>query len=199
MNGQLILPIIQADSVNNSVAIAKAMSEGGIHLVEVVLRSESSLESLKAIKTALPDLIVGAGTIIDGSSLNNALDAGADYIVTPAVSNQLLTQLKDCKVPVLPGVSNSADILLAREFGYKELKLFPASLCGGAKFISAISTVFSDIVFCPTGGVTQNNRADYLTQNNCFAVGGTWVVKPEWVEKQQWQRISDACRVANQV
>ena len=198
MNGQLILPIIQADSIEHSVAIATAMSEGGIHLVEVVLRSASSLESLKAIKTALPDLIVGAGTVIDEPTLHSALDAGADYIVTPAVSNQLLTQLKDCKVPVLPGVSNTADILLAREFGYKELKLFPASLCGGAKFISAISTVFSDIVFCPTGGVTQDNRADYLTQNNCFAVGGTWVVKSQWVDEGNWRLISDACQLANQ-
>ena len=199
MKQQVLLPIIQAETAEQGVEIAKAMAEGGIHLVEVVLRTESSLEALKAIKAELPQLIVGAGTVICESSLNQAIDAGADFIVTPAVSANLLEKLSQCIIPVLPGVSNSADILLAREYGYCELKLFPASLSGGAQFISAVSTVFSDVVFCPTGGVNPTNKADYLALDNCFAVGGTWIVQPEWVAQQNWQNISKACQLANQI
>ena len=197
MKKQRLLPIIQADSVNQGIAIAKAMSDGGIHLVEVVLRTEASLDTLKAIKTELPNLTVGAGTITSTQSLNQALAAGADFIVTPAISTKLLGELEQCKVPVLPGVANTADILLATEFGYQELKLFPASLSGGAKFIHAVASVFPDCVFCPTGGVNQNNKADYLALENCFAVGGTWMVEADWVANEQWEKITQACRMAD--
>ena len=198
MGNQTLLPIIQADSAEEGVAIAKAMSDAGLKLVEVVLRTEASLEALSAIKAALPDLIVGAGTVTNETILKQAKDAGADFIITPAVSEKLLGQLANCGLPVLPGVSNTGEILMAREYGYTELKLFPAELSGGAKFLSAISSVFPDIIFCPTGGVTPDNKPNYLALNNVFAVGGTWVAKKDWVEQQNWQAITDACRKGNE-
>lgn len=197
MGNQTLLPIIQADSPTQGVAIAKAMREAGLTLVEVVLRTESSLATLSAIKTEFPDLIVGAGTVTNADILKQALEAGADFIITPAVSEKLLEHLSTCGVPVLPGVSNTGEILLAREFGYQELKLFPAALSGGAKFIAAISSIFQDIKFCPTGGVTAENKADYLSLSNVFAVGGTWVVKKEWLADDNWQAITDACIAGN--
>lgn len=197
MGNQILLPIIQADSPTQGVAIAKAMREAGLTLVEVVLRTESSLATLSAIKTEFPDLIVGAGTVTNADILKQALAAGADFIITPAVSEKLLEHLSTCGVPVLPGVSNTGEILLAREFGYQELKLFPAALSGGAKFLAAISSIFQDIKFCPTGGVTAENKADYLSLSNVFAVGGTWVVKKEWLADDNWQAITDACIAGN--
>ncbi|WP_068545804.1 bifunctional 4-hydroxy-2-oxoglutarate aldolase/2-dehydro-3-deoxy-phosphogluconate aldolase [Thalassotalea crassostreae] len=197
MGGQTLLPIIQADSAEQGVKIATAMADAGLTLIEVVLRTEASLEALTAIKKALPNLIVGAGTVTNEVILQQAIDAGADFIITPAVSEKLLTQLTKCGLPVLPGVSNTGEILMAREFGYQELKLFPASLSGGAKFLGAVSTIFQDIKFCPTGGVTLENKADYLSLPNCFAVGGTWVAKKEWVEQKNWQAITQACKEAN--
>lgn len=197
MGNQILLPIIQADSPTQGVAIAKAMREAGLTLVEVVLRTESSLVTLSAIKTEFPDLIVGAGTVTNADILKQALEAGADFIITPAVSEKLLEHLSTCGVPVLPGVSNTGEILLAREFGYQELKLFPAALSGGAKFLAAISSIFQDIKFCPTGGVTAENKADYLSLSNVFAVGGTWVVKKEWLADDNWQAITDACIAGN--
>lgn len=197
MGNQILLPIIQADSPTQGVAIAKAMREAGLTLVEVVLRTESSLATLSAIKTEFPDLIVGAGTVTNADILKQALEAGADFIITPAVSEKLLEHLSTCGVPVLPGVSNTGEILLAREFGYQELKLFPAALSGGAKFLAAISSIFQDIKFCPTGGVTAENKADYLSLSNVFAVGGTWVVKKEWLADDNWQAITDACIAGN--
>jgi len=197
LNGQKILPIIQTSSVEEGVQIAKAMQEGGLTLVEVVLRSEASLAALSAIKDQVPGLLVGAGTVTDSDVLQQAIDAGADFIVTPAISTRLLDALSSCKIPVLPGVSNTADILLAKEFGFTQMKFFPANLSGGAAFIKGVATVFPTISFCPTGGINAENRQDYLALDNVLAVGGTWVCQPQWLENKQWQHISQACKEAN--
>ncbi len=197
MGQQRLLPIIQADSVDDGIAIAKAMKDGGIELVEVVLRTDASLDALVAIKQAFPEMKVGAGTVTSKAILDRVLEAGADFIVTPAISAKLIAELSQVNVPVLPGVSNTGDILLAIEHGFSELKLFPASLSGGHQFIKAVASVFPNVCFCPTGGINQENKTEYLALANCFAVGGTWMVKPEWVNAQDWQKISQACRDAS--
>lgn len=198
MGKQTLLPIIQADSAEQGVNIAQSMFDAGLKLVEVVLRTEASLAALKAIKLAIPELLVGAGTVTNEDILQKSIDAGADFIVTPAVSEKLLSFLVDCPVPVLPGVSNTGEILMAQEFGFTEMKLFPASLSGGASFLSAISSVFQQVKFCPTGGVTQKNKEDYLSLNNVFAVGGSWLAHKDWVNNEDWEAVFNACQLAQQ-
>jgi len=199
MGKQTLLPIIQANSVSQGLAIAKAMSDAGIGLVEVVLRTQASLDVIKAIKQELPELKVGAGTVTDAETLAQALAAGSDFIITPTISTNLLTHLANCPVAVLPGVSTASDILLAKEFGYQEVKLFPASLSGGAPFLKAMGAVFKDISFCPTGGINQSNQAQYLSLANVFAVGGTWIAQADWVENEDWSKITQACKAAQNV
>lgn len=196
MGKQTLLPIIQANSVYQGVEIGKAMYAAGINLVEVVLRTDASLDTIKALKLELPNLKVGAGTVIDADILEQALDVGSDFIITPTISNELLSHLSQCEIPVLPGVSCASDILLAREFGYTELKLFPASLSGGTAFLKAMEAVFSGITFCPTGGINEKNQQDFLSLPNVFAIGGTWVAKSDWVESGDWSKITSACEAA---
>jgi 2-dehydro-3-deoxyphosphogluconate aldolase/(4S)-4-hydroxy-2-oxoglutarate aldolase len=198
MGKQTLLPIIQANTVEEGLQIGKAMHAAGIGLVEVVLRTDASVGVIRALKEALPDLKVGAGTIINEETYNQAIEAGSDFIITPTISPTLLKCLAKSPVPVLPGVSDPASILLAVEYGYKEVKLFPASLSGGVPFLSAISSVFKGISICPTGGINQDNQAEYLALNNVFAVGGTWVAKPEWVANQEWAKITQACKLTFQ-
>lgn len=193
MGQQSLLPIIQASSVDQGVSIAQAMQKGGVNIVEVVLRTPASLAIISAIKSELPDLVVGAGTVTTPDILSDALDAGADFIVTPAVAPDLLKALKSIDVPVLPGVSNNGDIMLAMEAGYTDLKLFPANLSGGVQYLQSISSVFSSLQFCPTGGVIAENFNDYLELGNVFAAGGTWVCQKSWVENNQWELITQAC------
>lgn len=198
MGSQQVLPIIQVENEEQGVKTAQAMVAGGINVVEVVLRTAGSLAALSAIKKAFPDLQVGAGTILDEDKLNQALEAGADFIITPAITPKLLTALSKCTVPVIPGVSNTADIALAHEYGFREMKLFPASLCGGVAFLKAVSSVFQDVKFCPTGGVNPENLAEFISLPNVTAAGGTWLANKTWIEAGHWQQITQACLTASQ-
>ncbi|MCU4674016.1 bifunctional 4-hydroxy-2-oxoglutarate aldolase/2-dehydro-3-deoxy-phosphogluconate aldolase [Catenovulum sp. 2E275] len=199
MGNQKVLPIIQVDNEEQGVKTAQAMVQGGINVVEVVLRTAGSLTALSAIKQAFPKLQVGAGTILNEDTLNKAIEAGADFIITPAITPKLLTALSQCSVPVVPGVSNTADIALAHEFGFREMKLFPASLCGGVAFLKAVSSVFQDVKFCPTGGVNPENLAEFINLPNVAAAGGTWLANKAWIDAEQWQQITQACEQASQI
>jgi len=194
MGSQTILPIVIADTAVQGVHIARAIEAAGLHLVEVVLRTPASLDALRAIKDEVPSLLVGAGTVLTDQSLDEAIKAGADFIVTPAVSPRFLTSLANCGRPVLPGVSGTSDVLMAYEHGFREMKLFPASLSGGVDFLRAIGSVFQDVVFCPTGGVNRENFEAYLSLDNVIAAGGTWMCQPDWVKTERWDLITSACR-----
>ena len=175
MSGQTSLPMIQTDDPKVALNNARAMADIGITLVEVVMRSEHALNGLIEIKRELPEMIVGAGTVYNSKHLRSAMNAGADFIVTPTVTDNLLSQLYLCNVPVLPGVSNPGQVLQAYEFGFTELKFFPAQLSGGTEVLTALGSVFNDIQFCPTGGINESNKADYLALENVFAVAGRWM------------------------
>jgi 2-dehydro-3-deoxyphosphogluconate aldolase/(4S)-4-hydroxy-2-oxoglutarate aldolase len=197
MGTQTLLPIIQTNSVEEGVNIARAMEQAGLHSVEVVLRSDASLQALSEIKRAFPKMLVGAGTVYNTTILDAAINAGADYIVTPTVTNSLLLAMLSSGIPFIPGVQNMRDIAEVMEHGITEMKLFPAELSGGVAFLKAISSLFKHIQFCPTGGVNPANKDSYLALPNVFAVGGTWVAKAEWVAAGQWAEITQACVAAN--
>jgi len=194
MGDQTLLPLIQASTVDDGLNIATAMYKADIKLVEVVLRTKNSLDIIKAIKQKFPELLVGAGTVFSEKALDDVMRIDVDFIVTPAVSSNLLGLLSQTSLPVLPGVSNNADIVLTLENGFEDMKLFPAELSGGTGYLSAISSIFSNVKFCPTGGINESNWQDYLALKNVFAVGGSWVSKQEWVDNKAWERITNTCK-----
>ncbi len=198
--GSALLPIIQAETPAQAVNIAKALQQGGVSAVEVVLRTASALDSISAIRHALPTLQVGAGTILSAENALDAKAAGAQFLVSPACSDKLLSAMINTGLPLAPGVANPAAILMALEFGLTELKFFPAHLSGGSAMLQALQSVFSTVQFCPTGGIGQHNLAEFLALSNVFVVGGSWLTPSALVQQQDWQAIqqlaTQACAIA---
>lgn len=177
LDGQKVLPIIQAHTIEQGLLVAEVMQAKGYRVVEVVLRSDVSAKLITEIKNTYPNMVVGAGTVINTDSLEIALAAGADFIITPTTTPHLLKCLQSIDVPVIPGVSNMSDVLACIEFGFTELKLFPAVLSGGVNMLKTIHSVFPKVRFCPTGGISESNMEDFLALENVTAVGGTWLTK----------------------
>jgi 2-dehydro-3-deoxyphosphogluconate aldolase/(4S)-4-hydroxy-2-oxoglutarate aldolase len=195
-SSQRLLPIIQAESIDDGLHVAKAMQDAGLTVVEVVLRNAQALALAKEIKANFPALTLGVGTVYNTARLEQALEAGADFIVTPAVTPTLSAALASCDKPCLPGVSTLSDIAGLLEHGFTHMKLFPAELSGGISFLKAVSSLFGNLQFCPTGGVNADNLPAYLSQANVFAAGGTWMVSKSAIENKNWEGITQACKQA---
>lgn len=194
LKGTPLLPIIQPKTVNEALHLAEAISHSGLSNIEVVRRSDAAFDAVTAIRAQFPDIVVGMGTLLNRNHVFEALDAGAQFLITPTSSDSLLDTLIASGAPFLPGVSSPADILMAHQKGIKELKFFPAHLSGGAPFLKAISSVFSDVSFCPTGGINNDNVSGYLALSNVNAVGGTWMIPNEAVLQRNWPAITEACK-----
>ncbi|HEX5792630.1 MAG TPA: bifunctional 4-hydroxy-2-oxoglutarate aldolase/2-dehydro-3-deoxy-phosphogluconate aldolase [Rheinheimera sp.] len=203
IKGPALLPIIQADTPHQAVAIAKALADGGVGSVEVVLRTRQALAAITAIRTALPNLLVGAGTILSAADANACKDAGAQFLVSPASTPKLLEAMIDTGLPLAPGVATPSEIAMAYEFGLREVKFFPAHLSGGIEMLKALSGVFQQVKFCPTGGIGQHNLAEFLALKNVFVVGGSWLTPANLVKAQQWSQITalaaEATTIAKQI
>lgn len=175
LNGSPLLPIIQTEQPEQAVAIAAAMRDGGVKAVEVVLRTPKALDAISAIRAALPDLLVGAGTVLNAEQALACSWAGAQFLVSPAATTKLLEAMLATGLPLAPGVQTVTEMANVHEMGLTELKFFPAHLSGGPGLLSAVRTILPKVQFCPTGGIGINNLADYLALPNVFVVGGSWL------------------------
>lgn len=199
VKGPALLPIIQADTPDEAVAIAKALADGGISSVEVVLRTRQALAAIRAIRAELPELLVGAGTVLSADDANACKDAGAQFLVSPASTPKLLEAMIATGLPLAPGVATPSEIALAYEYGLREVKFFPAHLSGGIEMLKALSGVFQQVRFCPTGGIGQHNLADFLALPNVFVAGGSWLTPATLVKNKQWQQISELAAAATAI
>ena len=185
-----LIPVVVIEDAQLATPLADAIVSGGLSCVEITLRTEVALEAIK-IMAIRPDMVVGAGTVLNIEQAKAAVDSGARFIVSPGMSRQLVDWCLDHDLPVFPGCATPTEIQLALEAGLNTVKFFPAEPLGGAKMLSTLSGVFRLMQFMPTGGITSGNVLEYLALKQVVACGGSWMVKSEWIRQQQFGKIQD--------
>lgn len=185
-----IVPVMVINNVEHAVPLAKALVKGGLKVLEITLRTPAALESIRRIKAEVPDAIVGAGTIINIETLNQAIEAGAQFIVSPGTTDKLIDAALATGVPLLPGIANPSDAMRLLEKGITAMKFFPAEAAGGVPMLKSIGAPIPQIMFCPTGGVSQKNVKEYYGLSNVACVGGSWMCAASLVDAENWDEIT---------
>jgi 2-dehydro-3-deoxyphosphogluconate aldolase/(4S)-4-hydroxy-2-oxoglutarate aldolase len=194
-----VIPVIVLNDVAHAVPMARALVAGGIRMLEVTLRTPQALACMAAIAREVPDAVVGAGTVRSAADAAAAAQAGAQFAVSPGYTRAVGQACRDQGLPLLPGVATGSEIMLAQEDGYTALKFFPALQAGGPAMLKAWSGPFWDVQFCPTGGVTPGNAAEFLSLPNVACVGGSWLVPADALAQGDWARIEALARAARQL
>lgn len=191
-----IVPVMVIDHVEDAVPLAKALSEGGINVFEITLRTDAALAAIRAIADEMPDSMVGAGTVLTPGQYDAVVEAGAKFVISPGAPSVLLQHAANHPVALIPGVSTPTEIMNAMNHGYDHLKFFPAEANGGAKALKAISAPLPQACFCPTGGINPNNIAEYQALSCVKTVGGTWMIPADAIKSKDWPRITQLTREA---
>jgi len=182
--------------LNSAVPLAQALYDGGLNVLEVTLRTPVALQAIQQIRQALPDVVVGAGTVCDASAASAAHDVGAQFLVSPGYATNLGDYCRSKQIALLPGVATASEIMAALADGYDFLKCFPAAALGGTRWLDAIRGPFPDVRFCPTGGISAADAGSYLALPNVLCVGGSWITPAAAIRAQDWVRITTLARQA---
>lgn len=177
MRSAPVIPVLVIDDVHDARPIAEALVAGGLKVIEVTLRTEHALEAIKRMKL-VPNAVIGAGTVTNQEQLHAAVDAGAEFIVSPGLTEPLGRAAIRASIPFLPGIANAGDIMRGLDLGLSHFKFFPAEASGGIATLKALAGPFGDVKFCPTGGINQDTAADWLALDPVLCVGGSWLLGP---------------------
>ncbi|HEX4273288.1 MAG TPA: bifunctional 4-hydroxy-2-oxoglutarate aldolase/2-dehydro-3-deoxy-phosphogluconate aldolase [Rhizomicrobium sp.] len=191
-----VVPVIVIKDLGHAVPLAKALVEGGLNVLEITLRSPVALEAIRMISGEVKDAIVGAGTVINAEQFVDAADAGAQFVVSPGLTEEVFRASRDHLLPLLPGVATASEIMRGLSMGLKTFKFFPAENVGGAPAIKALGGPFPQVSFCPTGGVSAKNLQTYLSLPNVIAAGGSWMVPSDLNEADAFARATEMAREA---
>lgn len=187
-----ILPVITVDSVEQGQRIADALLEGGLTALELTLRTPAALATLEALKKALPDIVIGAGTVLDEAQIRQSVDAGADFLVTPGTPPALAEALARAPIPAVPGGATPTEFMSLVARGFRCCKLFPASAVGGLAMLKGLAGPLGQLKLCPTGGISESNAAEFLAQPNVLCIGGSWMVPKDWLAAGDWARVRES-------
>jgi 2-dehydro-3-deoxyphosphogluconate aldolase/(4S)-4-hydroxy-2-oxoglutarate aldolase len=190
MNTSPVMPVMVINQIEQAVPLARALVDGGLKVLEITLRTPVALDAIRRIKAEVPGAIVGAGTIINTQTLHQAIDAGAQFIVSPGVTLSLLDAALACGVPILPGVMTPSEVMRLLEKGITAMKFFPAEAAGGIPMLKSIGGPLPQVTFCPTGGVNPKNAPEYLALSNVACVGGSWMAPSELLDAGDWTEIT---------
>ncbi len=194
-----VVPVITIERAEDAVPLAGALARGGLTVLEVTLRTRNSLEAIREMRKALPEIMVGAGTVTTSAHVQLALEAGAQFLVSPGVSPGLLPELLAAGVPVLPGVATASEAMARTEEGFEIVKLFPAVPIGGLALLKSIAAPLPHIRFMPTGGITEAAAPDFLALPNVVAVGGSWMVDKADLDAADWGAVEAKARAASRL
>jgi 2-dehydro-3-deoxyphosphogluconate aldolase/(4S)-4-hydroxy-2-oxoglutarate aldolase len=191
-----VIPVIVINRLEDAVPMARALVEGGVRVLEVTLRTPIALQCMEAIAKAVPGAIVGAGTVRSAQDAQAAKDAGCQFAVSPGYTEDVGDACRAMGLPLLPGVASSSEVMRANAGGYFFLKLFPATAVGGIPLLKALAGPFTDVVFCPTGGVSFETAPSFLALPNVKVCGGSWLTPSDAVANKDWGRITQLARQA---
>jgi 2-dehydro-3-deoxyphosphogluconate aldolase / (4S)-4-hydroxy-2-oxoglutarate aldolase len=199
LRGARIVPVIVIDDPDDAVPLARALMDGGLSCAEITFRTPGAAEAIARIRAAVPELFVGAGTVLSPAQAATAWDAGARFIVAPGFNPRVVDYCVAEGMPVYPGVCTPTELEAALEKGLKTMKFFPAEPSGGLSFLKAMAAPYGDIGFMPTGGINLANVASYLAYDRVVACGGSWMAPGDWIAAKQFGRIRDESRRAAEV
>jgi 2-dehydro-3-deoxyphosphogluconate aldolase / (4S)-4-hydroxy-2-oxoglutarate aldolase len=184
-----VVPVVVLHDVDHAVPVARALVEGGIPVIELTLRTPAALDCIEAIATHVPEILVGAGTVVAPGQAKEAADAGAQFLVSPGTTDDLVAAMQGSGLPHLPGAATVSEVMRLLEIGYTEMKLFPAVASGGVDLLRSIAQPLPQARFCPTGGITTATAPAYLALPNVGCVGGSWLTPADAVLDRDWERI----------
>ena len=199
LEGQPVIPVVLIEDVAQAVGMAKALVAGGLPAIEITLRTAAALEAIRLIANEVEGAIIGAGTILDPHTFEQAVTAGAKFIVSPGLTRDLVAVANDHAVPLLPGAVTPSEMMEARAAGYTYLKFFPAEQAGGASYLNAVSSPLKGLMFCPTGGITETSAISYLKLPNVVCVGGSWITPKALLSEGKFAEIEELARKAGQI
>jgi 2-dehydro-3-deoxyphosphogluconate aldolase/(4S)-4-hydroxy-2-oxoglutarate aldolase len=185
-----VLPVVTIGSVNDAVPLAKALLAGGLNAIEVTLRTTAGLACIEVIAAEVPDMLVGAGTVLCAADLRAVAAVGAKFALSPGSTPELLAAAKTSPIPFVPGVASASEIMAVLAAGLTTMKLFPAAILGGPAMLKALNGPLGQAMFCPTGGVSLDNANAYLAEPNVLCVGGTWIAPNDLIEAKDWPAIT---------
>ena len=186
-----VIPVLTVKRLEDAVPLAQALVRGGIRVLEVTLRTACALDAITEMRELVPSAVVGAGTLTRAEDFAAVQRAGAQFAVTPGLTPDLLFGAGETRLPLLPGVMTPTELIAARAAGFRACKLFPAQQAGGVGMLKALAGPFPDVVFCPTGGITRENAAEFLALPNVLCVGGSWLAPRELVAAGNWGAIEE--------
>lgn len=190
-----IIPVIAIKDADDAVALGQTLMDNGMPSAEITFRTPAAAESIRRLREAFPEMIIGAGTVLTTAQVDQAIEAGVDFIVSPGLNPRIVQYCQAHGVPIIPGVNNPSLVEQAMELGLHTLKFFPAEPSGGLGMLKAMSAVYP-VSFMPTGGISPSNVKDYLALPAVFACGGTWMVPTNLIDNREWQKIGALAKEA---
>ena len=196
MANSIIVPVVVLENVKDAIPTAKALLAGGISVMEITFRTSAAADSIQVVAQNVPDMIVGAGTVISLEQAKLAVNCGAQFIVSPGFDEEVVSWCVENDIVVCPGAVTPTEIMMGLKHGLKVLKFFPANVYGGLKAIKSLAGPFGGVQFIPTGGVSNDNIAEFTASPSVFAVGGSWICPKAEISAGNFVKITELCQAA---